>query len=527
MKAILFVLLFIVSSKLNAQIPILNSYPTATGTIYLDFDGQYVLSGVWNNGNGFTCDNPNISSATITEVFTRVSEDFKLFKLNVTTDSTVYNNAPLTQRVRIIITPTSFFAPNTSGIAYMSSFIWGDNTPAFVFANSGSSAKFIAEATSHETGHTLGCAHQSLYDDNCNLLNGYNPGQGTGEIGWAPIMGYPVDRTFTTWHNGKKTNCNNQDDIAVINSRITGGGLRDDDISNTITGATDVVVNGINVTAGGIINNSTDVDMLKFSVTQSSKINFKITPPTTDYNDNYGNVDILVRLLNNTGTTIRTYNYNDSLKVVIDTTLIAGTYYLAVDGTGNINTPSDYGSSGSFTLQGTLQTTLSLPINRLELRGNVTNKQHVLAWVVEADEPITKSQIEYATDGIHFTTLQEVDYRTNAYSYKPFTDNTVYYRMKSFLRNGSYKNSNIITLQSSKGNDKVSVLNTVINDMVLVTVTENRNYEIYDANGRNIAKGTLLTNKINQINIDATARGLYFLKTASKADITTHKLMKN
>jgi hypothetical protein len=511
----------------TAQIPVLNSYTTAPATIYLDFDGEIVTSGVWNNGNTFTCESPNLNSDKITEIFNRVAEDYKLFKINVTTELAKYTAAPITQRIRVIITPTGFFAPGSAGIAYMNSFSWGDDTPAFVFAGGDAAPKFVAEAASHESGHSLGCAHQSIRDANCNIIDQYNHGTGSGEIGWAPIMGYSVDRTFTTWSNGQNNiNCNAQDDIATINSKIQSGGLRPDDIVNTTASAPGVTLSGINVSASGVINNSTDIDMHKITISQQSKLVLSIAPPVNTINETFGNVDLLVNLLNSAGTVIRSYNNADYLNVSIDTILPTGIYYLAVDGTSNVNVSTDYGSTGSYLIKGTLQTTQSLPIYRLDLKGTINNNNHVLSWLIEADEPITKSSVEYSTNGVHFTTLQQVDYNAKAYSYKPFTSNTIYYRMKAFLRDGSYKTSNIITLQSAKSNEMVQVLKNVVSDQVLVTAQENMNYQVLDMSGKTLAKGSLVKNAVNQIQLGNGGTGIYILKAFTSNKIYTHRLLK-
>ena len=117
------------------SIPKLNSFPSASATIFLDFDGHYVSSSVWNGGNPFTCVASGMTDIQITETFNRVSEDYRPFNINITTDSTIFLAAPLAKRVRIIITPTSAWFPGVGGVAQIGSFTWGDDTPAFVFAD--------------------------------------------------------------------------------------------------------------------------------------------------------------------------------------------------------------------------------------------------------------------------------------------------------------------------------------------------------------------------------------------------------
>src|ERR1044072_9277492 len=77
----------------NAQVPILESYPSAGPTIYLDFDGQTVSGTSWNVSGPIYCGAAGLTTAQMTEVFNRVSEDYRPFTVNITTDSTKYWSA--------------------------------------------------------------------------------------------------------------------------------------------------------------------------------------------------------------------------------------------------------------------------------------------------------------------------------------------------------------------------------------------------------------------------------------------------
>ena len=62
---------------------------------------------------------------------------------------------------------------------------------------------------------------------------------------------------------------------------------------------------------------------------------------------------------------------------------------------------------------------------------------------------------------------------------------------------------------------------------MLVTVQENMQYEIVDAKGSTINKGTLTTVSINQIDIAKVANGIYFLKVANGKEVFAQRLVKN
>ena len=105
------------------SVPKLNSFPSAQATIFLDFDGAYVQSSFWNNGNPINCAASTMTDAQIIEAFNRVAEDYRPFNINITTDSTYFLAAPLEMRVRIIITPTSsWLYAGSSGVSFIGSF---------------------------------------------------------------------------------------------------------------------------------------------------------------------------------------------------------------------------------------------------------------------------------------------------------------------------------------------------------------------------------------------------------------------
>jgi len=334
--------------------PTLSSYPTATATLYLDFDGHDVNSSMWNYGTPFACLPAAMTDAQITEAFNRVAEDFRPFNINVTTDLAKFLAAPFAQRMRVIITPTSSWYAGVAGIAYVSSFTWGDDTPAFVFSDRlSNNGRRVAEAISHESGHTLGLYHQSNWSSSCTLVSAYHSGIGTGETSWGPIMGNVASRNTTQWNFGATPNgCNyQQDNLKVITSN-NGFGYRPDDHADLYTSASVInIASGI-FSKTGVIATTADQDYFRIDVSANGKVTLNAVPYNVGASNSGANLDIKLMLQDSKGTTIGTYEYKDSLQAKIDTTLSAGTYYLIIDGTGNVNSSNDYGSLGAYTIEG-------------------------------------------------------------------------------------------------------------------------------------------------------------------------------
>jgi len=343
--------------------PILNSYPVAISTIYLDFDGQDVSSSMWNYGTPFSAAPSIMTDAQITEAFNRVSEDFRPFNVNVTTELAKFLAAPLDKRIRVIITPTSSWYPGVAGIAYVTSFTWGDDTPCFVFSdrllNDG---KRVAEAISHETGHTLGLYHQSSYSNTCTLTSSYHTGIGTGITSWGPIMGNVASKNLTQWNFGPTPNgCSFlQDNLSIITT-TNGFSYRPDDVGDIYSTASVVAISSNTFTRQGVISTPSDKDIFRFDLAQLGKFNFNIDPFSAGDNFSGANLDVKIELQNAQGTSIKIYEITDSLNARIDTTLSAGTYYVIVDGAGNVNNTNDYGSLGAYNINGYYSGTTAPP----------------------------------------------------------------------------------------------------------------------------------------------------------------------
>ena len=346
------------SPVMPAQFPLadtfkLHSLASATKRIYLDFNGHTTNDPAWNKGVAFTTPAYSIDGTpafsdtelqNIQEIWTRVSEDFSPFEVDVTTEEPSLQDLMNTGGgdvrwgVRVVIgaNVADLAGRPVGGIAILNSFDFNADRPCFVFPEAlGNVTKNIAECSSHEVGHTLGLSH----DGRSNPAEEYYQGQGS----WAPIMGDSYSRVMSQWSKGEYRNANNaEDDLAVITAD-NGFGYRQDDYGNDLASAKVMSSDQIQ----GIIEQNTDVDVFGFVVAGS--IQASIKPIMVG-----ANLDVSAEILDAKGSVVATSNPLGAIDASFSLTVAPGKYYLRVQGTGEgdpLQTGySRYGSLGQYTV---------------------------------------------------------------------------------------------------------------------------------------------------------------------------------
>jgi autotransporter-associated beta strand protein len=347
----------------TAEAFLLHTRPGANRVIYLDFDGHIDNTpGNWKDGASAPPFDTNGDSAVfstsererIIYIWQRVAEDFAMFNIDVTTEDPGVealrktNSSDQIYGIRCVIGGSSggtgdWYTSSAGGVAFVGSFDATGDVPCWVFpGNLGNSEKNIAEAASHEVGHTLGLSH-----DGTSSVDYYN-----GHGNWAPIMGVGYSKDIVQWSKGEYAGANNlQDDLAVM---LTQGAVyRTDDHGGTTATATFLTADVLPVLGEGVIEKRTDLDFFRVAAAGGSlSINVKLAPRSS-------NLRLEVKLYDSAGTVLQTATIADSastgtLPVTLTRTVTAGNYYFSVDGIGSgdpLSTGySDYASLGQYLL---------------------------------------------------------------------------------------------------------------------------------------------------------------------------------
>ena len=507
-------------------LPQLSSFPDAKATIFLDFDGQTVTASSWNDGNTLYCAPANLTDAQITEIFNRVSEDYRPFNINITTDSAVFLAAPLAQRMRIIITPTSDWYAGVGGVSYTGSFIWGDDTPGFVFTSRlSNNPKNIAECCTHESGHTVGLSHQAKYSGTCTLVSTYNDGAGMGQTSWAPVMGNSYYRNLSGWNNGPTpSGCTaDQDNLSIITTR-NGFSYRVDDHSDNPSKNSTLLSAAPTFSADGIITTNTDKDAFKINLPKDGVLHIDAVPYSVGANNEGADLDIKMTLLNSKMKVVKVYDPLDELNVTVDTTLMAGDYYLVVNGAGNANT-TNYGSLGSYRISGVFSPMFTMPVSQVLLSGESVKGKHDLNWSIINSEAIQSVVVETSLDGSIFSTLTKESVIAQNFQYTPMFDKDVYYRLKVTSVTGEVSYSNTVLLKAIQNTGKLFLISNLVNSEIKVNASQNYQYQLADMSGRIIKTGRADAG-VSTININNSPNGIYIMQIICNSQRTTQRIVK-
>lgn len=351
----------------TVTVPLLESRPEAEPVFYLDFDGATVVDPNWR-AQPIVAAASGLSAADITRVWRRVAEDYRPFRINVTTDPALYAAARPMQRMRCIITTSSAWYGNVGGVAGL--FSWReagvetntDDMPCWAFSDQNTLADDIALAVSHEGGHTLGLSHDGLKNASGVKTDEYYAGHGAA-VAWGPIMGAPYGQEVIQWNagdyaSGVKVANNTEDDVAIIASVANHTGFAAERRAATLAeaGRLSVAGDGVTVDHRGLIETGGAESWLLVAA-GAGPVNLALAEDVAGDPDTV-NFDGSLTLATTGGVTLVTVNTAGTRFPQLSTTVAAGVYVLRVRSVGE-GSPvaggySAYGSIGRFRVTGTV-----------------------------------------------------------------------------------------------------------------------------------------------------------------------------
>jgi hypothetical protein len=263
------------------------------------------------------------------------------------------------------------------------------------------------------------------------------------------------------------------------------------------------------------------IDAFKFDITSPANFQLNAIPENVGSGNSGANVDIRIRILNSSKDTIGVYNPSALLDAGIDTALNSGTYYVLIDGVGNVN-KTEYGSLGYYSMTGMVNAVL--PLRQFKLRGNISEGNQILEWSVQSDELVKSFTVESSTDGKNFQSLITLSGTVRTFNYKTL-GGSLHYRLKATLESGREYYSNIILLQDKGTGSPIRLLSALITHTIDISSNGNYAYQLADATGRLLSRGTLQKG-INHLPVPQDARGVMFLRFTDDQTIRTEKIFR-
>lgn len=407
---------------------LLQSLPSATKTIYLDFTGHTTPTAIASSFGSttpiysppFSVDaDPAFSTVeldTIQRVWARVAEDFAPFQVNVTTrepsldDLRKVGTADTRWGIRVVIGDQdsgNHPAAGVGGIAILGSFNDADDVPCFVNTASSTNENYIAINSSHEAGHSLGLDHHGISGVLPPPGDYYGGHGGTGPTGWGPIMGAPFSRNLTQWSKGEYAMATTlQDDLAVIVGG-NGFGYRPDDVGGTFTASRRLTrpAGQTTLQGRGIIERNTDADVFSFTVT-TGVVDLRVRPlsvlDATTFSG--ANLDVGATLYSSDGRVVADVQPQNRLDAQFTGVLTGGTYYVRVFGTGNgdplVDGYSNYASLGQYTVD----VSQSTPVDPLITITGPSSVAEGTSGLKVVSFPVTLSRASSSAVSVSYTT---------------------------------------------------------------------------------------------------------------------------
>lgn len=415
------------------QVPVLESNPGATYTLYLDFDGHQesvagfpvVTTPVFDRDNDRSFFSAS-ELAFIEDAWATMAEDYAPFDINVTTVSSGdlateqrvvfggrWQENPLTNSVAHEspasgVSPHAFsnpLVPNTCWVFTKSIFNWGFNS-GIPIGNTGS----------HEAGHAFGLEHKSDVKVDGSLVEEYS----SGGSDWTPIMGGNLSWDRLIWTKERMTHPSElnteilgDNDIDVLEQVL---GLRADDHGNQRWDGSEIGTlrgPGSRLVEHGVIESRFDSDTFLFGSQEFGSVTVDLI-----VNDVSANLDSILIFGNaDTGEILDISESADSLGGRVSGNVYGGTRYFVQVKSANVF----IGDIGQYTIRLTAGTPFAdfIPTEPIIQAGILSPSDYLavispLDYLVRVESSSNTTDSKLATDRTTKTDLALLDLQSES-----------------------------------------------------------------------------------------------------------------
>lgn len=216
---------------------------------------------------------------------------------------------------------------------------------------------------------------------------------------------------------------------------------------------------------------------------------------------------------------------------------VIGLYEAKTDGSGNYNLVHPFSSQSVMDyflgLSDTVTSFLSLPVSLVRFEGKwVQNKGVELNWETASEINTSGFTVERSEDGHNFSSVGSVPARNGnggTYQYEDHIaapGNTVYYRLKTVDKDGSFSYSKVVQVQARSGFSAKIYPNPSRGEIILDLNTRHSKVEVTlsDVSGRQVYYNVFYNISSQKITT-AAGKGIYTLKIVTEKGSTNQKII--
>jgi glucose/arabinose dehydrogenase len=172
-----------------------------------------------------------------------------------------------------------------------------------------------------------------------------------------------------------------------------------------------------------------------------------------------------------------------------------------------------------------------VPLKLLHWNGYVSENINQLQWQTADENNVKQFEVEYSTDAISFLQagiIAAKNLNASAYTFQhKFTNNQLYYRLKTVQLNGQIEYSKIILLKNNFIKSEQYIFTYNSNPKMIwlnIPTNEKAGFQLYNINGQNILN--IATYKNNQvIDLQKLPTGIYVGKIIMQDRIVSEKIL--